>query len=344
MNVNGIKGLAWRATLGVAGYLGFYIYELKKNYEELEEPISQERQREVLQDVQPPKEDDRNLVAVARVKEVFGREFDWTGKPPPPPPKPRTTSSKTQKAPRVPVSDLLKVLYTWAHDTDPTDESSVAFVTYTAKLAQMNERVDLRTLRVGDKLPRPHQGVRVKEIRPTGVVFAFAAEGREDETLTSLRFDPGGKPGIVEVREGEEPRSPKRATNIQRRGGGPVWRPKETTVTGKNEYQLGTETLEEFNRDYGRILSQDIKTRQHRNPRTGEIDGVQVTSVASGSLPSQHGVSKGDVIKSINGHKVSSVNGAINYVKANADTTSKWVAVIERQGREMTLTFNSPQR
>jgi len=123
-----------------------------------------------------------------------------------------------------------------------------------------------------------------------------------------------------------------------------VWRPKETIITGKNEYQLGTGTLQEFNRDYGRILSQDIKTRQHRNPRTGEIDGVQVTSVASGSLPSQHGVNKGDVIKSINGHKVSSVNGAINYVKANADTTTKWVAVIERQGREMTLTFSSPQR
>ena len=344
MNVNGIKGLTWLAALGVAGYLGFYIYEFWEQKDALQQPISQERQLKVLQDVQPHKEDDRNLVAVARVKEVFGRDFDWTGKPPPPPPKPKANKNKNQKAPVVPVADLVMVLYTWAHDRNPTDESAVAFVSYKAKMAQMNDKVDLRTLRVGDELPKPHGNIKVKEIRPNSVVFTFGDKNREDETLASLEYDPGGHAGIVQVPEGEEARSPSREARINRKYDGPAWRPKDTKQTGKTEYQLGTDTLDEFNRDYGRILSQDIKTRQHRNPKSGEIDGIQITSVASGSLPSQHGVSKGDVIKSINGHKVSSVNGAINYVKANADTTNKWVAVIERQGREMTLTFNSPQR
>ena len=62
------------------------------------------------------------------------------------------------------------------------------------------------------------------------------------------------------------------------------------------------------------------------------------------SIPAQAGLTEGEVLKSINGHKVTSVNDAIAYVKANANATDTWVAVFEKQGREFTRTYHSPSR
>jgi hypothetical protein len=39
---------------------------------------------------------------------------------------------------------------------------------------------------------------------------------------------------------------------------------------------------------------------------------------------------------------VTSVNDAVAFVKANANTTDTWVAVFEKQGREFTRTYHSP--
>ena len=343
MNVNAIKGLTWVAAIGVAGYLGFFIYEFLEERPELRKALSTERQKEVLEDVQPPKEDDRDLVAVARVKEVFGKDLDWTGKPPPPPPKPKAKTDEKVEVPKIPVSDLLQVTYTMAHYQDPEDKSSRAGVKYTGVLARANDRVENRTLRVGDKLPAPQDRIEVKGITTEGVIFSFLDEDREDEILATMDFDAAGVPGIVKVAEGHEARQVTRAAPlIGRRAPGNAWRPDETRLIGRNEYQLGTKTVDRFNENYGQILQRDLKYREHRDPRTGQRDGIQVTHVASGSLPAEHGLNQGDVVKSINGHKVSSVNGAINYVKSNADTTEKWTVIIERQGREITRVYNSP--
>ena len=86
----------------------------------------------------------------------------------------------------------------------------------------------------------------------------------------------------------------------------------------------------------------EVAALDHRDPRTGRKDGIQVLDVQPDSVAAQHGLSNGDVIKSINGHKVTSVSGAIKYVKANANTTPTWVAVLERQGRDVTIIYNSP--
>jgi S1-C subfamily serine protease len=48
----------------------------------------------------------------------------------------------------------------------------------------------------------------------------------------------------------------------------------------------------------------------------------------------------GDIIRSINGEPVTSTNEAISYVKTHADVTTHWVAVVERQGKEITLTYD----
>ena len=121
------------------------------------------------------------------------------------------------------------------------------------------------------------------------------------------------------------------------------YNPKRTMEIRKNEFQIGTETLAELDRDYTRILSQDLRYRTYRNPRTGNVEGIQITDVRPGSLPAQHGVSKGEVLISINGHPVKGVNDAVAYVKAHADTTDTWEAVFLKQGREITRTYRSPR-
>ena len=120
--------------------------------------------------------------------------------------------------------------------------------------------------------------------------------------------------------------------------------PELTTLVRKNEYQVGTRTLLNLNDDYPRILAQDVGYRTHRNKSTGAVDGIEVTRVVPGSLPEQHGLSEGEILKSINGHKVTSVNDAIAYVKSNAETTDVWVALFEKQGREFERTYHSPNR
>ncbi|MAB81298.1 MAG: hypothetical protein CMJ89_18280 [Planctomycetes bacterium] len=341
MNVNALKGLFWVAALGVAGYLGFFIYDFLKQRPELQKPLSEELQKKVLEDVQVFEEGERDLVAMARVKEVFGKDFDWTGKPPPPPPKVITKKEEKQEAPKIAVADMLKVLYIFAHDTDPTHNGSRAWVSYFGVLGSANDTIGNRMLHVGDRLPEPEVSIEVKAITPEGVVFKFVGEDREEEVLSSLKYDSAGRTRIVDVAEGELPRSPTRQSGIRRLADAARWRPAETQPIGRNEYQLGTQTAAFVDQNYGEILSRDLRYRSHRDD-SGQVDGVQVTHVTSGSIPSDHGVNKGDVIKSINGHKVTSVNAAINYVKSNSDTTSKWVVVIERQGEEITKIYHSP--
>jgi len=341
MNVNATKGLFWVAALGVAGYLGFFIYDFLEKRPMLEKPLSPERQTEVLEDVQVFEQGERDIVTMARVKEVFGKDMDWTGTPPPPPPKVISKEEQEQEIPTVAVADMLKVLYTFAHDTDPTHHGSRAWVSYNGVLGSANDTIGNRMLHVGDRLPKPKDSIEVKAITPEGVVFRFVGEDREEEVLSSLKFDSEGQASIVDLAEGELPRSPTRQSGIRRLAGAARWRPAETQKIGRYEYQLGTQTAALVNQNYGEILSRDLRYRSHRDD-SGQVDGVQVTHVTPGSIPSDHGVNKGDVIKSINGHRVTSVNAAINYVKSNSDTTSQWVVVFERQGEEITKTYHSP--
>ena len=48
------------------------------------------------------------------------------------------------------------------------------------------------------------------------------------------------------------------------------------------------------------------------------------------------------MIKSINGHPVTSPSEAISYVKNNAGKYKKWEVVIERLGKPMTITYEAP--
>ena len=58
---------------------------------------------------------------------------------------------------------------------------------------------------------------------------------------------------------------------------------------------------------------------------------------------SEHGGQDGDIIKSINGHPVTSTAEAITYVKNNEDKYNVWEVVVENKGKSRTVTYESPQ-
>jgi len=122
------------------------------------------------------------------------------------------------------------------------------------------------------------------------------------------------------------------------------YRPDQMQQIRKNEFQVGTQTVVDLERDYSRILSRDLSYSTYKNPRTGANEGIKINRVAPNSIPAQAGLSEGEVLKSINGHKVTSVNDAVAFVKANVNTTDTWVAVFEKQGREFTRTYHSPEQ
>jgi type II secretory pathway component PulC len=167
-------------------------------------------------------------------------------------------------------------------------------------------------------------------------------EARTAETVPPVAFE--GSHGVVLVGDGGviQPTRPGGAQIGHLAA--PRWKPNRTQQVSANLFQLGTEDVAEFNESYAEILAKDIDYKQYRNPKTGQVDGIEITKVAKGSLPASHGVQEGEVLKSINGHKVTTVNEAIAYVKKNADTTSEWVAVFERNGREVVRTYKSPPR
>lgn len=342
MNIQRWKGLVWLGSVAVGAFLVYYVYDFLQKKEMLAKEVPDEEISAVLEGIKRPEEQKTDAVDYSLIKRVF-HEHDWTGKERVKPVV-QKDGEKPPPVPKVAVAALLKVLAIKVDTGRP--EKSVAYVKFVdPKLAVRTEKEDT-ILRPEDRLFAPYQDIRVADITREGVVFAFDDPARDRETVTTspyqsaLRGDLGivmvGPEGVIEreIQKQIEAAAPDH----------PPWRPEQLTQLRKNEWQVGTGTLAELDRDYPRILTRDVRYSTYKNPRTGAIEGIKVSYVAPNSLPAQAGLSEGEVLKSINGHKVTSVNDAIAFVKANAKSTETWLAVFEKQGREFTRTYHSPDQ
>jgi len=342
MNVRQIKTLSWLGALALGGWLGWTIYAFVENRPELEARVPEGTQLAVLNGVEappPPKEDS---VAYEVVKQTF-QDMNWPGKPPAE--KPVEDELEEPTGPRYkPVAELLRVQFL---QVDPGGELSKAQVRYVdPELVAADSRANDQILRIGDKLADPWGGVSVRDITADGVVFAFApvddGAPREDEVVPVSAYEGTGAAIVTVGADGviQPPESPGGIDRID-----PVsWNPRKTQMVGEDTWQIGTDTAQEIDSDYSEILTRDLDYRTYRDPSTKKISGVEITKVRDGSLPSQHGLQEGEVLKSINGHTVTSVSDAVIFVKKNADTTDRWIAVFERRGLEYTRTYYSPDR
>ena len=114
--------------------------------------------------------------------------------------------------------------------------------------------------------------------------------------------------------------------------------PTETQLLANNNYRLGTDDVDYFNQNYADILTNDVRTSTYYD-ENGKRAGIEITQVKNGSIAARHGAQDGDVIISINGHKVSSQQEAIQFVKKNQDKYSVWEVVVMRLGKQETLVY-----
>jgi S1-C subfamily serine protease len=82
----------------------------------------------------------------------------------------------------------------------------------------------------------------------------------------------------------------------------------------------------------------------HRDPKTGAYDGIEIRQVPAGSMAANHGAQAGDIIKSINGHPVKSVQEAINFAKNNANLYDVWEIEVENKGQIRIVTYKVPKK
>jgi hypothetical protein len=341
MNIQTLKLATWLAALAVGGTLGYEVWDFLSRRAELEKYVDREVIKRTLEDEvdEPePVKDDR--VDVAIFNRIF-HQMDWTGRLPVENKPVAVTEEEEEEIPETSVSDLLYILFI---REDPVPGESVAFVRFKEKeLSRILNEPKERILRVGSRLVGSYSHISVSAISiAEGVTFAFDGDEREPETVQTKVFE--GRSQIVQVGP-DGAIMPEQISRIPMVGGEYTpFRRKETVQVRQNEYLIGTEALETLDRDYSVILSRDLQYRTARNPVDGTVRGLQITRVVPNSLPAQHGVTEGEVLKSINGHTVKSVREAVVFVKKEAPHTDEWVAVFEKQGKEFTRTYRSPGR
>lgn len=358
MNLTSFKALLWLGSLALGGYLGWFLYETIQRWPEVNQMLWQDeaRQREALEDnvEEQPEAARRDLVDYARVSATF-HDLDWNGVPPPPPVVDLPEETTPVERPPTPVADLLNVLYLQKDTRRP--ERSLAYVRYTDSeiLRTVNAARSSgggrggssgagssAKLKVGDALPAPYDYVRLEAVEANEAIFSFDDEEREVETVATLEFERGESGYIVRVEDGEVARVPEVDQLIPVNDTPVAFVPESTTLIGENRYAIGTDDAETWQRDYAQILTTEVRHRQWRDPQTGKYAGVQITDVVPGGIAAAHGAQQGDIIKSINGTPVTSVPEAIQYVKNNSDSTTVWEVVVESQGVERVVVYESP--
>ena len=336
MNIGQIKLLSWAAagllTLALAGYVWHFVGSMKLK----SAPPDLAKIKLVLEDVEPAKAKSDDLVPYDTVTRLF-HKMNWTGKEKvvEAPRDPNTN----EKPPEIKAAELVHVFMVKADLADR--KNSNVFLKYKAKAGVTNNGpAGGFLLKEGEHLAAPHDAIVVDQIVGDGVWFTFGDAARERELVGTDDFDLKGAVVVV----GPE--------GVQRKasGGGivpgkaPAFNPNRTTSIGPNHFVLGREDMAEWNNNFAGHLGQDLRTARHQDPKTGKYDGIEIKEVSPGSLAEQHGAKEGDIVKSINGHPVSSVQEAINFAKMNADKYTVWEVVVESNGKTKTITYQSPNQ
>jgi hypothetical protein len=327
MNVPTIKLACWLTALASAGGLARYAQVWFQELPEKQEPVDTVHVSDVLNE---------DLELKAEVKELppYNTEFrktfldmDWTGRPPKKPIE--RVEAEIDPGPRYePIENVISVVFTSVSRMGGSDDPGGSYCYATYK----KERKEA-VLRVGDQLMPPYDYAVVHGIKERVIVFAFTDPDRPNEELYPSGLIPNlviaVGPGGPLMPKGEP--LPKADADDGKRA--------KTELLARNNYLLGTEYLDTFGADYQRILTEDVNTDTYW--KDGKRAGIEIKSVRDGSIASRHGAMAGDVLISINGHKVTSESEAISFVKSNSDKYTAWEVVVLRFGNEETIVYHS---
>lgn len=321
MNVSAIKITCYLTALASCGGLGVLVY-----FETLGSdrgyPVEESHVEAVLKSDMTPALRPSLIVDYKELQETF-LDMNWTGEPPAEAPKPQAT--KVETGPKYePLDKVLAVFMIRYDNQDPG--GSVADVGY------RKERKDA-SLSVGDTLMAPYDYAVVHAIKPRGLIFAFTDPERPNEEV----YPDALKEKLIVKVDADGLMVPTSEPIPTADGDGAL--STKTEEIARNTFQLGGEDMDSFSRDYQRILTEEVTTDTYW--KDGKRAGVEIKSVKSGSIASRHGAMEGDVLISINGHKVTSESEAISYVKQNSEKYSAWEVVVLRFGKEETIVYHS---
>jgi hypothetical protein len=339
MNINQVKAATWLVSAGLTAGLSYYVFDYSMKHAELSAPrISREQAKEILDSAKIPEGPKLSLNDARSVERAF-LELNWTGERPPKPVAPTVVDDAPKVVVYRPMEEMLSIQCVMEDLLHP--DRGRAFILYKPAANVSAEGGDLSIeIRVGDRLSKPLEYAKVKAITTErGITFSFDDEARPDEDVLPKAYESDFLVHIVG--KGERPIE---ATNVTvPRLDRKVWRPERTTMTKDNSFIIGTEDSLDFAEDYGGILAREVRHARHRDPKTGRYDGIELKEVKPGGRIAAHGGQSGDVIKSINGHPVTSTAEAITYVKNNQDKYNTWEVVVENKGKTRTMVYESPQ-
>jgi len=336
MNVATLKSILFLVALALFGGLVYYAYDFKREQKALgsKRPYWDEAYAtSVLDNVARPETPKARIVDYKAVVSPAFLTLDWTGSPPSKVVEVAPTTTGPVEKPKVVVKDLLSIQMVRVSNSDP-GESSAIVVWKAPALKNAN-----RTLKIGRVLPSPFDSAVVKDIRPEGIEFVFTRDGQDNELVKV----PSGADGLIVTVDGMDKiiRPVPRRTIQPLVATGNIW-PDKTRLLAPDMFEVGSAELDEFGRDYARILTEDVRLETNLD-KNGKRSGLKIVEVKAGSLASSHGARTGDVIISINGESVSSEQQAISFVRRNSENTTTWQVVVENLGQQRTVTYNTPQ-
>jgi len=348
MNINSIKAACWLLSAVVTAGVGYYVWDFQNRQDEiLGQKYTAEEVRDILDSAVVPEGPVSSLVDRRAIERAYyfdraNRQLpnllDWTGAPPPKVVERTPVETEPVEQPKKRMADAIVV--TMIAEELGDAQRSRAWIRYKPESGVQTKPDEFPAMvRVGDSLRTPLEYATIKAITADdGITFGFSEEGMEDELVPYGIYDPGF--AIYKV-DGDNPeRSPERREDIPRLDTA-IWRPERTTQID-DTWHVGTEDAEDFGQDFGGIIAREVRHRRHYNPKTGKYDGIELQEVKPGGKMAAHGAESGDVIKSINGHPVTSTSEAIDFVKNHKDEYDTWKVVIENKGKERTMIYKSP--
>jgi hypothetical protein len=340
MNTSQLKLLTWTATGVLGAALAGYVAWFASRLAAIQTSVPETRLREVLEGVVAVEEESDAVLPYATVAASI-IDLNWTGKPEPVRVV-QESEAPVVEAPRDGVAELVTLMLVSFDAEEPAQGRCVLKYTPKARVTSAPPAGATGVVGwvkgVGDRLEAPLSHIRIEAVHPDGVLFAFDDEERAHEKVRPREIQ---LKGITRLEDESQLVQRRNDLSIQRRGlDGPA--PARTELVGEGIYRIGYEDAQQFEANYADILAREVSWQPHRDAR-GRPDGIQVTQVQSGSMASSHGVATGDVIKSINGHPVTSPQEAIAFVKNHKDEYTKWEVEVESKGRLKTLVYYSPQ-
>ena len=113
---------------------------------------------------------------------------------------------------------------------------------------------------------------------------------------------------------------------------------KDVVAVAPNKFQIKRSDLLRYTNDLSSVLMQ-ARAVPNRDPSTGEINGFRILDMQENSIFGQLGLARMDVLKSVNGQEINSIQKAMEYYN-ELKNGSKIELGIERNGKNEVKTYD----